>query len=177
MNPKNPKKPKKGRPTAEQLKAPRFKEQHTSTGKEQVNFRSSPEFRQLLEGIALALDLSEADVLRLSVFRTQRDIDKLKARPNELDMALMTRVVPEAAKFRLLLNRRPQEVTVQGIDLFKVLRDFFAMSRIEDVELRLQALDTLEQKLRGIFERIRAKAKLDRKEKVEYPLTTDLELL
>ena len=145
--------------------------------KAQVSFRSSDEFAALLRDTAVRLDLPEADVLRLGLFRIQRHLDRLLEKPNSFDLELMHRAVPEAAKFRLLLERRSPEDTAHGLDLIKILRDFHAINRLEDDELRVKALDSLEQKLHGLFDRVRKQIALNRKEKKEAPLSTELDLI
>lgn len=168
---------KKAKITAKPLKNLKVPPKKNWLDKAQVSFRSSDEFAALVSGLAGRLDLSDADLLRLGVFRIQKHLDRLLEKPTSSDLELMHRPVPEATKFRLLLERRPPEDTERGLDLIKILRDFHSIGRLEDDELRVKALDALEQKLHGLFDRARKQIALNRKEKKEAPLSTELDLI
>jgi hypothetical protein len=168
---------KKGKPSDGQRKKPRFPGQYKSTGNKQdgyktMTIRCDEETIQLTKDLGKPLNLTSTDVVKLGIRLVQRHLDGLLENPNRLISELMTRFVPDLKKFDIILGRFSKG---GRSELAAIWRDFEAVQRIENDDLREQALDTLAQKLKFIF--TRAKLKEPRKAVSDEPMeVTGLEL-
>ena len=164
---------KKGKPSDDQRKKPRFPGQYASTGTKQSGYKTLT--IRIDDGtLALANDLGKlyhltrTDVFKLGIRLAQRHADTMLENPDDATSALITRVVPDLKKFDVLVRRQSKG---GRSELAALWRDFDAVQRIENDDMREQALEMLEQKLKLIFSRARLKER-----KPEPAMTTDLEL-
>jgi hypothetical protein len=149
----------KGKPTDAQRKKPRFPGQFASTGNKQdgyksITIRCDPATIQLADDLGQPLELTRTDVIKLGIRLVQRHLDSLLENPNVLISELVTRFVPDLKKFDLIMGRHSKG---GRNELAALWRDFEAVQRIENDDLREQALDTLQQKLKLIFARAKLK--------------------
>ena len=150
---------KGGRPSNKEKKNPRYPGQHAYTGNKvdgwnTVTFRCDKATVKLADDLAEPLKLTRTDVFKLGVRLIQRHLDGLLEHPDHLISELMTRFVPDLKKFDVILGRYSKG---GRSELAAIWRDFEAVQRIENNDLREQALDTLEQKLKLIFARAKLK--------------------
>jgi hypothetical protein len=168
---------KKGRPSKKQQNNPSFPGQYKSTviagtkKYHQINFRCPKEEIELMDKLADKLKMTRSHVLRYGLLLVQQDHPR-QLPPDQVDMALVTRIVPATREFGHLLKAPPGAGL--GPTLGQVLSDFAAIMRIEDLAVREPALQALREKINAIFEKAKA---LHVEKKANDPLTTTLQLV